>query len=848
MRGGAWVWMALASLVLMTGGDSALGAPVPTVDPGGAAGSGAAAIPGGDFEDGLSGWAQSAGDGSLPFLAVAGPPNGPGGPSASCDLPPGVEARLARSVPIAPGQFVEAAPDAGRPGTKLEFGVWVWLAPTAGGGDVWLELAAAGPSGITELAASPRWSVDALPKSRWLFLATRPLAGSDGRVPSGATELRYRLNADASGALHFDAVRVRRFEKEEVGIGNASFEVQSPLRGGWQTSGAVSPGPTAPERTGYYGSGYAALGGGGEVQQTLELESRPGRVPALGPGELVEAGAWLAFEGEAGLPLTPHPELFVELEVFASSLSSSVERRVASGRWYPARSDADGWVHLETEPEAALSPGELRLRVALRSTVNGTLAVDFAQLGQRHAVDGNPRRRVGANYVGRFRSELFPGASTSPVAAQGRWRNWHWQLPPACDSGFSGFFHSPDCATSPTCLRANGRRDVAVSVEAANAPLPLAGAYDSRDPDVLRYHLQLAAAAGIDHFVYDWQGQLLAEQDLQQGGEALNAEAFEALLAAASRPGCDVKIATMYEPKVHLLGWVLGQPTLEQKVAGITADLAWLAERQRGSRAALRRDGRLVVFLFRNLGCDPSGTQCLDEGVWATVRADVLAQTGEDLLFVADAPPQAGSALEGFTRWRLIARELLRYRTWDEARQGVPSIPAPSLAALESHVDGLAREVADWAAEDDAARLGVLTVWPHFDDTGVGGWGVTNLNGEDGAPLCVRVLDDFDGALYSTTVEAAFEHGFDWVQIATWNDWNEETRLEPAWHRELVAPTPVGQPPSASVHEHVFGRLEATRQWIEAFEGQPSGGPALRAVALRYLSRARRLAQVVAYD
>lgn len=832
MRGGVWALGALALLFQVGSSASAQDAPVP----------------GGDFDSGLVGWAQSASDGGLPFLAVEGPSGGPGGLAAACDLGPDVEARLARSAPIQSGAFVEAAPAPGRPGPKLEFGAWVWLSPTAGGGEVWLELASAGAGGVTELAASPRWNVDVAPKGRWLFLGTRPLPGTEGRVPSGAEELRYRLCADASGAIHFDAVRVRSFEREELPLIDASFEVWSPLSGGWQTSGPVSIGPTTEERAGYYGAGYAALGGGGRIEQRVGLGARPGCVSALLPGERLEAGAWLAFEGETGLPRVPQPALFVEIEVFASAQGSSVERRVARARWNPTQADADAWVRLETEPEGVLGLNETRLRVCLTSTVDGALAVDFVQLGQHHGVDGNPRRRVGASYVGRYRSPLFAGALLAPATAQGRWRNWYWQTPPACDGAFSSFFHSPDCATSPTCLRANGRRDVAVSVEAPEPSLPLIGAYDSRDPDVLRYHLELAAAAGIDHFIYNWQGQLLAEQDLQQGGEALNAGTFEALLAAASAPGCDLKVATMYEPKVHLLGWVQGQSTLEQKVAGITADLAWLAQSLRGSRAALRRDGRLVVFLFRNLGCDPSGTQCLDEAVWAGVRADVLVQTGEDLFFVGDAPPQANSALEGFTRWRLIARDLLRYRTWNDARLGIPTTPAPSLDVLETHVEDLAREVADWAALDDAGRLGVLTVWPHFDDTGVGGWSVPNLAGEDGAPLCVRVLDDFDGALYPTTVDAAFEHGFDWVQIATWNDWNEETRIEPAFHRELLAPVPVGQPPSAAVHEHVFGRLEATRQWIEAFKGHPSRGPALRAVALRYLALARRLPQVIEYD
>ncbi len=804
-------------------------------------------VPGGDFEAGLAGWTTAPGTPAGAFGERIGPAGGPGGLAAGCELGPGEAGALERRVALGPGAFVEAAPEPGRPGARVQLGAWVWIDPAAvGSGEAWLELSAFDGATETLLARSEALGPASGPVGRWCFLATAPVPGGAGRVPAGALELRYRLECRVEGLVVFDGARVRLAGREELGLRDAGFEGWTPGQPGWMTSGAVLPGAG----WGHRGAGSASLGPGAALGQALALGPAPADpFPGLCAGESLEAGAWLRFPSGTGLPQGPHPSFHVQLEVLATDPGTPWgERTVARARWNPAAFEAGEWRYLETQPEGpGLLPGETTLRLRLTNLTGAELVVDEVQLGERHGIDGHPRRRVGASYVGRYRSPHFPGATTRPTTAAERWRNWHWQEPTACDPTFAGFFHSPDCATSPTCLRADGRRDVAVSVDGA-APTPLVGAYDSRDPDVIRLHLQLARSVGIDHFVYEWLGERLGAQDVAQGREPINQATFEALLAAAEAPGEDLKVAVMYEPKSHLLGWVQGQPTLAQKVDGIIADLTWLAGRARGSRGVLRRDGRLVVFLFRVFDCDPAGQQCLDEATWSVIHAAVLQATGEDLLLVADSAPVAGSVLGGFTRWRLVAPELLRYRTFADAVAGLPTLPAPTLPALEAHVEALAREVHDWGAADTDGRVPILTVWPHFDDSGVGGWSSGNLLGEDGAPLCVRVLDPQAGEVYATTVAAAFDHGLDWVQIATWNDWNEETRIEPAWQPDLIAPIAVGGGAPAGPQQHAFGRLLETRQWITAFKGAAPVGPGPRAVALRYLSRARRLPGVVLYD
>lgn len=610
---------------------------------------------------------------------------------------------------------------------------------------------------------------------------------------------------------------------------------------GWTVEGSVQHGAG-----GYHGSRCAVLTGNSRTRllQELEVAHLQGSLP---PGTDLEAGAWVHLRQPPVLSPVEQPSIFVELRLVGLAPGVRDERTLALGRWYPTLQDGDHWVYLRANSLALLPDRWTRLRVEVRRSFSAEVDVDFVQVGEDHAIDGNPVKRVGCSYVGRYRAPQFaPGPQ--PATAAERWRNWHWQVPPACGPAFTGFFHSPDCEGNPDCRREGRRRDAAASPLQNIDDLPLVGAYDSRDPAILRYHVRLAEAAGIDHFIYDYQGQAIAQQELSQGREPINAQTLEALITVCEAPAVQLKLAVMYEPKVHMLGWVLGQPTKAQKVAGITSDLIWLVQRMDGSRATLQSDGRLVVFLFRNAHCDPTGTQCLTDVDWAQIHGDVLAQTGEDLLLVGDTAPGVGSPIEGLSRWQLLQRDYLTYRTWSDARDGSPTWPAPQLAALDQHVRALDQSIRSWVAQAPQLRRGILTLWPGFDDSGVGGWGQENLLGEDGAPLCVRIADPLDGAFYSTTVAAAFDGGYDWVQIATWNDWNEATRIEPAWHPDYRDPLPLGQSYSPAITEQVFGRLIETRQWIEAFKGTPSSGPSFRSIARDYFSFAWQSATSPLYD
>ena len=168
-------------------------------------------------------------------------------------------------------------------------------------------------------------------------------------------------------------------------------------------------------------------------------------------------------------------------------------------------------------------------------------------------------------------------------------------------------------------------------------------------------------------------------------------------------------------------------------------------------------------------------------------------------------------------------------------------------AGREAHARGVAGSVRAWAWSADEGRVAATVVWPGFDDSGVAGWGGMNLTGEDGLPLCVRVADELEGAFFATTQAAALDCRPDWIQIATWNDWNELTQIEPAWHPQLEEELRAGAL-SPEVLQHCFGRaLEAQAMAAEFLGLELSEGELLDA-AHAYLLEVAKDPAAPSYD
>ena len=481
---------------------------------------------------------------------------------------------------------------------------------------------------------------------------------------------------------------------------------------------------------------------------------------------------------------------------------------------------------------------------------DGPVLVDEVELGERAALTGNPANHAACNFVGWYRSPHFAGMPSWKVPSE-IWRNWHWTQPPACDSAITAFAHDPECSSSPSCLRGNGRRDGAVGTFDGEDELPIFGTYDSRDPDLLRAQVELAEAIGFDSFVYLHHGETLAGQMQAQGREPLNAQTFEALLDVCDGPGRTLKVAVMYEPKVHFNGWVTGEPSKAQKLAGIEADLVHLAQTWGARKSALRQAGELVVYVFRNDVCNASGTHCMTDADWQAIADGVEASTGERMFLVADVPPKnAASAFRGLSRWDLVTLALLRFQTFQAVLSGVPNLPPPPLAALSNQADWVNQVATGWAAKGPG-RIAVALAWPGFDDSGVAGWGGTHFSGLDGQPVCVRVASDFGGRFFTTTLASALASGADWLQVATWNDWNERTGIEPRWEPGYVGAVLAGQVPKRPDFERAFARAIEAQQALAAFKGLaygPGKQTKLHRPVAKYLRRAATDPGVVQYD
>ncbi|HTF88040.1 MAG TPA: hypothetical protein VK843_06490 [Planctomycetota bacterium] len=817
------------------------------------AGIGAAsryALPNPSFDKGLTDWSAWSSDGTMHFSSGANPT------TARCSLPVGVQAALSLDVPMG-GQTLALAGTAQMPaiGEKIEFGAWVFLGNDCVSGNVYLQVNASDGFSTQTIAESDHLQPGAEPHGQWLYLHTQPTPGFDARIPLGTTVFSLVLRMDAPGTAWFDEVQGGEFEYAEFGLIDPSFEDPALFAAHWNAQGNAAVGAHAGA---YYGERYLEFSGSAAASVSQALPILDGRA-APAPKQQSEACAWVFVENDAALSAQSSPQAWIKLRVLAwtSGTPPGAAQEIASVQWNPTSADKRAWKFLQTTPSATprIPFGSTHLRVELQKSLSGTVRVDFIQVGERFSVNGNPRKLVGCNYLGWFRSPHFPGATTNPVSPSAIWRNWCWTAPPACDPNYAQLAHNPDCSTSPQCFRVNSRRNGATSERTSIDNLPIAGAYDSRDAAVLDYHVKLAKAIGIDNLIFDYQGHELALQIASQGGEPINEESFEGLLDAAEQSGSDLKVAVMYEPKVHFTGWLPNELTLLQKQQGIEKDLKHLLKTHSKRRCALKHDGRLVVYIFRNAICNSQGTQCLDDSAWRTIKDNVELATGREICLIADTEPglpPASNPFNGMSRWNLLSLNLLEYQTFSDFVNQQASWPAPTPSELTSHAAAVDAQNCRWAAGEDQNRFSVAIAWPGFDDSGVAGWSNNNLTGKDGSPLCVRIASDLGGAFHALTWSAAIDSGSDWIQIATWNDWNEGTQIEPAWDVGYSQAVLNSSTPSALSLERVFRRTYETQSAIAMFKGLALGqglSPAqVEAVTADYLRAAAFTPGLTMYD
>lgn len=269
---------------------------------------------------------------------------------------------------------------------------------------------------------------------------------------------------------------------------------------------------------------------------------------------------------------------------------------------------------------------------------------------------------------------------------------------------------------------------------------PLLGEYDSGDVDVIDQHVAWATEYGVDFFVSSWWGRGAFSDDVMH------------LSVPESSKAQDFQFAILYESP-GLLGVDNGKIRVDdpEKHAKLVADFVYLAETYFTQPTYLRVDNRPVVFLYLTRIFSGDVNAALD-----AVRATVLDRTGQALFIVGDE-----------VYWQSPTRLRLSYFDAVTAYNMHTSV----LGIDEGFAGKVAKQYEAWAyAANRYGATFVPDVLPGFDDTAV--------RPEAEHPPIPRSPELFEAQLRDAISLADGEVRM--VMITSWNEWHEDTSIEPA--------------------------------------------------------------------
>lgn len=264
---------------------------------------------------------------------------------------------------------------------------------------------------------------------------------------------------------------------------------------------------------------------------------------------------------------------------------------------------------------------------------------------------------------------------------------------------------------------------------------PLVGFYDSSDPVVAEWHVQLAKAAGIDAFLVDWWDTHNAlDQNVDRG-----------IVAAAGKHG--FKFALLDE-----------RAQFHQKFEDYQVMLARALKRYKDHPAYLRIDGRPVVYLYQ-VATEPG----LTAAEFPLLKKHVESEVGPVYWIVDKIAHDAKAANVGDKdREKRIPEDWLAtpgldcfafYSTFSNFR----AHEYDALVGKYRYLTKLAH---------DAGKKMLLPVHPGHDNS--------------------RFRDDpyvmpcRDGQTLRDFLRAATDAGADYIMVTSWNEWPESTVIEPS--------------------------------------------------------------------
>jgi hypothetical protein len=291
----------------------------------------------------------------------------------------------------------------------------------------------------------------------------------------------------------------------------------------------------------------------------------------------------------------------------------------------------------------------------------------------------------------------------------------------------------PSSKTNAFALKAQRRGEPPPS----SAARPLIGFYDSADPAVADWHVQLAQAAGIDAFLVDWWDTHKAlDQNVDRG-----------IVAAIAKRG--FKFALLDErAQFH--------DTLENYQRMLVNAL----RRYKDHPAYLRIDGRPVVYLYQ-VAADPG----LSVAEFVQLKQHVEGEVGPVYWIVDKIAHDPKAARAGDTdREKLIPADWLATSGMDAF--GFYSTFSNFRAHRYEELAGKYRYLVQFAHA--AGKKMLLPVHPGHDNS--------HFRGEGD----FYVMPRRSGDTLRDYLLAATDAGADYILVTSWNEWPETTIIEPA--------------------------------------------------------------------
>jgi hypothetical protein len=256
---------------------------------------------------------------------------------------------------------------------------------------------------------------------------------------------------------------------------------------------------------------------------------------------------------------------------------------------------------------------------------------------------------------------------------------------------------------------------------------PLIGYYDSDNADVVRWHVRLAKAAGIDAFLCSWWG-----------GANISGAAFEKVI---------VPIAAEEKFKVAICS-ELAQFHHDVKV--LVRQMSDVLRRVKDSPAYLRMDGKPVVYLYQ-VPFDPK----LTPATFAELARSVQAEVGPVYWMMDKVTNPRGTGLNFPDEWLKLPPISMFgfYGTFSIQRIWRYDELAPHYTRLVRQAHAAGKKV-------------FLPAHPGLDNSGIQ------------SPYFIIPRDD--GATLRGYLRAITDAGADVALLTSWNEWPETTVVEPS--------------------------------------------------------------------